>query len=214
MSIETRASLLLRLRHRHDAAAWSDFVGIYEPVIYRLARARGLHDADAREVTQDVLLAVAGAIQRFDPEKEPRFGGWLARITRNAAIDRIRCRRERGSGRSDVMRVLEQWPEPPPEESAMFELERRRQLFRWAAPRVRGQVREQSWQAFWMTAVEGQPAAAVAERLKMTVGAVYVARCRIEPDAEEASGGLAENAETPEAQTEDESQSDDEESEQ
>jgi len=46
MSIETRASLLLRLRAADDTVAWYDFVCIYEPVIYRIARSRGLQDAD------------------------------------------------------------------------------------------------------------------------------------------------------------------------
>lgn len=40
MSIQTRASLLLRIRDHRDGAAWMDFVAIYEPVIYRLARSR------------------------------------------------------------------------------------------------------------------------------------------------------------------------------
>lgn len=179
MSLRTRASLLVRLRDATDTVAWSDFVSIYEPVIYAMARSRGLQDADAREVTQDVLISVAGAIERFDLNGEGRFGGWLARITRNAAIDRIRQRRERGSGRSDMVRALEQLPEAEPDESAVFDLERQRQLFRWAAKRVRGQVQEQSWEAFWMTAVEGQAAATVAAKLEMTAGAVYVARCRV-----------------------------------
>lgn len=179
MSIETRASLLLRLRDHADGAAWSDFVSIYEPVIYRLARSRGLQDADAREVTQDVLLAVAGAIERFDTQQGTRFGSWLARVTRNASIDLIRKRREQGTGRTDVIRSMEQQPEHADDPSALFDLERRRQLFRWAARQVRGQVHEASWQAFWLTAVEGRTAAAVAEQLQMTEGAVYVARCRV-----------------------------------
>ncbi len=179
MSIETRASLLLRLRDHADGAAWSDFVSIYEPVIYRLARTRGLQDADAREVTQDVLLAVAGAIERFDVQRKTRFGHWLARITRNAAIDLIRKRREQGTGRTDVIRSLEQHPEPESDESAVFEIERRRQLFRWAARQIRGRVQPSSWQAFWSTAVELKRASVVAEELGMTEGAVYVARCRV-----------------------------------
>ncbi len=171
--------MLLRLHDTTDAAAWSDFASIYEPVIYRLARCRGLQDADAREVTQEVLLAVAEAIQRFDPQKEARFSGWLATVTRNATIDRLRRQRERGSGRTDALRGLQQVPEPQADDSAEFDLQHRRQLFRWAAKQVRDQVQHQSWQAFWMTAVQGEPAGRVAQRLKMSVGAVYVARCRV-----------------------------------
>lgn len=178
MSIETRASLLLRLRRADDTAAWSDFVAIYEPVIYRLARSRGLQDADAREVTQDVLLAVASAIHRFDPEKQPKFSGWLARVTRNAAIDHLRRRCHRGSGNSDMVRQLQQVPETD-NESSLFELERRRGLFRFAAAGVRQRVSPQSWTAFWETAVQGRGSAEVAEQLGISVGAVYVARCRV-----------------------------------
>lgn len=179
MSIETRASLLMRLRATDDALAWSDFVCIYEPVIYRIARSRGLQDADAREVTQDVLLAVAGAIHRFDPDRETRFSGWLARITRNATIDRLRRQRERGSGLSDMIRTLQEVPESVQSDSAVFDLEHRRQVFRWAAKKVRGRVTDQSWQAFWLTAVDGESAELVAKKMSMKVGAVYVARCRV-----------------------------------
>lgn len=179
MSIETRASLLLRLRAPDDSVAWSDFVCIYEPVIYRIARSRGLQDADAREVTQDVLLSVAGAIHRFDPQRETRFSGWLSRITRNATIDRLRRQRERGSGLSAMIRTLQEVPESVQSDSAIFDLEQRRQVFRWAANRVRQQVTDQSWQAFWLTAVDGESAASVAKKLSMNVGTVYVARCRV-----------------------------------
>jgi RNA polymerase sigma-70 factor (ECF subfamily) len=179
MSIETRASLLLRLRADGDTTAWTDFVAIYEPVIYRIARSRGLQDADAREVTQDVLLAVSGAIHRFDLSRETRFSGWLAQITRNATIDRIRRQRERGSGLSDMVRTLNQIPESADDPSELFDLERRRELFRWAGRRVREGVSDQSWQAFWLTAVDSLAAPVVATRLGMTVGAVYVARCRV-----------------------------------
>lgn len=140
MSIETRLSLLARIRDHSDGAAWRDFVAIYEPVIYRHARSRGLQDADAREVTQEVLMSVAASIERFDPERETRFGSWLSRVARNAAIDRIRRRHERGSGRTDLIRTLEQQPERDQDESTRFDLDRRRELFRWAAGRARGRL--------------------------------------------------------------------------
>ena len=44
----TRASLIVKLRDTGDENAWSEFVAIYEPFVYRLARQKGLQDADAR----------------------------------------------------------------------------------------------------------------------------------------------------------------------
>jgi RNA polymerase sigma-70 factor, ECF subfamily len=65
----TRASLLFRLRDSRDHEAWVEFVALYEPVAYRLLRRHGLQDADAREVMQDLFMAVSRSIDRWDPAK-------------------------------------------------------------------------------------------------------------------------------------------------
>ena len=74
----TRASLLLRLRDSQDHEAWVEFVSLYEPVIYRLLRRHGLQDADAREVMQELFLAVSRSIDRWDPAKETWLVSGLA----------------------------------------------------------------------------------------------------------------------------------------
>jgi hypothetical protein len=58
---ETRASLLIRVRDPADQAAWHEFVEIYRPVILRLARQKGMQEADADDVAQQVLVAVGKA---------------------------------------------------------------------------------------------------------------------------------------------------------
>ncbi len=179
---ETRASLLLRLRDPRDQSAWEAFLQIYQPLIYQLARRRGVQEADAREVTQEVLIAVAGAIGRWetDPQRGS-FRGWLSKITRNLVVNHVirQSRHPRGSGDSDIKRWLEARPDPHSEESALFDREEERQTFRWAADRVRSEFRETTWQAFWRTAVDGRDAAAVAGELGVTVGIVYVSRSRV-----------------------------------
>ncbi len=72
---ETRHSLLRRLHDRADASAWSEFCSIYEPVIYRFAKRFHLQDADAREVSQEVLLIVSRKVEMFDTQANGRFRG-------------------------------------------------------------------------------------------------------------------------------------------
>ena len=179
---ETRPSLLLRLRDARDQQAWSLFLELYQPVILRLVRRRGLQEADAREVTQEVLMAVAGAIERWEANPaRGAFRSWLATIARNLVVNFLirQGRHPRGSGDSDVKRWLEEQPAPEGELSALFDVETKRQMFRWAADQVRAEFRETTWQAFWLTAVDDRSVNDVARELKMSVGSVYVARSRV-----------------------------------
>src|SRR6476620_9269186 len=92
----TRASLLVRLRDRHDQAAWTEFVELYAPVVYGYARKQGLQDADAADLCQEVLRAVAGAVGRleYDPQRGS-FRNWLFTIVRNKLSNWRRARRNR-----------------------------------------------------------------------------------------------------------------------
>ena len=60
-SPQTRPSLLVRLKDAADHEAWRQLVELYAPLVYRFVRRRGLQDADAADLTQEVLRAVAGA---------------------------------------------------------------------------------------------------------------------------------------------------------
>lgn len=178
----TRPSLLVRLRDPRDERAWAEFLAIYTPLVHRLARQKGLQDADAADLAQEVFRAVAGAIDRWDPD--PRFGtfrGWLFRIARNLIINVLarQGRQPRGSGDDEIKRLLDEQPAPDAEHSALFELEYRRQAFHWAVEQVRGEVQEATWQAFWRTGIANEKPKDVAEALGMTVGAVYVAKNRV-----------------------------------
>jgi len=181
-SPETRPSLLIRLRDPRDERAWSEFVAIYTPLIHRLARQSGLQGADADDLAQEVFRAVAGAIDRWDPDPaRGSFRGWLFRIARNLVINGLDARRRQpmAAGDTEVRRLIEQQPAPGPDATALFEEEYRRGLFRWAVDRVRGEFRESTWQAFWQTAVEGRKPQEVAAALGLTAGAVYVYRNRV-----------------------------------
>lgn len=178
---ETRPSLIIRLSDPADDLAWGEFLEIYQPMLFRLASRFGLQDADAREVVQETLLAVAGAIPDFTSNGQSNaFRAWLAAITRNKLADYLakRSRQEAGSGDTDVHHWLDQ-QSGDTSAASVWDWQQKRQVFAWAAERVRGQVSESTWEAFYRTSVRGDDVADVARDLKIRTGMVYVARSRV-----------------------------------
>ncbi len=178
---ETRASLLIRVRNPADQAAWQEFVEIYRPVILRLARQKGMQDADADDVAQQVLAAVAKAVQQreHDPRRA-KFRTWLGRVAHNAILNALtRGRPDRGSGDSALLAMLNGHESHTGPDSDLLRLEYRREVFRWAARQVRKEFHSATWDAFWMTAVEGRAAEVVAQQLAKNRGAIYAARSRV-----------------------------------
>ena len=100
----TRPSLLLRLRDLHDHDAWVEFVSLYEPVVYRLLRQHGLQDADARDVMQELFLAVSRDVERWPSAKEyTSFRSWLRRVAHNLVINWLKSPQRRVlTGGSDL----------------------------------------------------------------------------------------------------------------
>ena len=180
--LDTRASLILRIADAGDAAAWEEFTRVYQPVVYRLARRRGFQHADAEELVQEAMMAVARAVDRWVPDPaRGRFRDWLHRIARNLMINFLTRHKHQvwGTGDSDMQRLLEAECDADGAVTQMFEIEYRREMFRRAAERVQAAVQENSWKAFWLSTVEDLPIGEVARRLRMSTGSVYIARCRM-----------------------------------
>lgn len=178
---KTRGSLLARLKDHADADAWSEFAEIYRPVIVRVAKSRQMQDADAEEVAQQVLTAVAKAIDRWeeDPDRA-RFRTWLHRIMQNLIVNAAtRQKPDRGRGDSANLAVLSQHPMKEGIDSDLVRLEYRRECFRWAARQIRKEFQPDTWQAFWLTAVENRDVNEVALTLGRSRGSVYAARSRV-----------------------------------
>jgi len=177
----TRPSLLLRIRDPKDTQAWSQFVDVYSPLLFGLFRRRGLQEADAADVTQEVFRTVARSIKRFKGGSgRASFRSWLIAVARSRLSDFLasRSRQVSGSGDTEVLDMLAQLPSDNDEER-IFEQEYRERSLQWAAEQVRGHFEDSTWQAFWQTNVEGKATQEVAAALGMSVGAVYIARSRV-----------------------------------
>lgn len=180
----TRASLILRLKQPADAVAWAEFVEIYQPLVFRLARNKGLQPADALDTTQEVFTRVARAIDRWDPDpSKGSFRGWISRIARNLVIEFLRSKNRLPLTADDsaIEELIQRLPDQPPEcaESELFDLEHQRQLFAWASEKIKPHFKPETWSAFWRTAVDSESVTTVAADLQLSPGAVYIARSRV-----------------------------------
>jgi RNA polymerase sigma-70 factor (ECF subfamily) len=170
--------LIARLERLDDDEAWREFLALYEPVVYRIARRRGLQHADAEDLSQRVFASVGRAIHNFEPNlSQGRFRSWLARIAQNATINMLTRRPFEGG--TSVFEMLDRQLGKDECPRDILELEFRRSLFRWAAERIRGEYHETTWRAFWLTTIEGRDIAATAAELGISLGSMYVARSRI-----------------------------------
>ncbi len=178
----TRVTLLNRLKDGADADAWREFVHLYGPVVYGFARKRGLQDADAADLMQEVLRSVARNAEKmeYDPNRGT-FRGWLYTVTRNKIYNFLNGQknRPRGTGDSAAQERLDAVADRTDDRDDDWELEYQRRLSAQSMDLVRGEFQPNTWQAFWGTAVEGRPAQQVGAELKMTPGAVYVAKSRV-----------------------------------
>jgi RNA polymerase sigma-70 factor (ECF subfamily) len=172
----TRVTLLDRLLDRRDQQAWSEFVGLYGPVVFRFARRRLPQDEDAADVMQEVLGAVLRGTYQ---QQQGCFQKWLVTVLLNKIRDfhaaRSRCCELSGS-ESVGERLRE---EPSRVEEEEWDRERKLHLFHAAADRVRERTNPTHWDAFVRTALNNQSAQEAALALGLSTTNVYAIKSRL-----------------------------------
>jgi len=181
-SSSTSLSLIDRVR-AHDADAWRRLSRLYGPLVYRWARQAGLQESDAADLAQDVFGVLAAKISDFRRNRAgDSFRGWLWGITNNKLKEffRRQAADPRAFGGTDAHLQLNALPEAPPEESREARLmETNASLIHRAMELIKTEFEENTWRAFWRTAIDEQTAPNVADELQMTSAAVRQAKCRV-----------------------------------
>ena len=178
---ETNESLILRVKDPADAAAWSDFLAIYRPVVVRIACGRGLQHADADDLAQQVFLSVAKAIEQWQPDSNgPPFRAWLARITRNAIINALtRPKPDVAGGSTSVHAMLRELPDRDGETTQLLVEESRREAMRWAAGEIRNEFTEVNLGHVLEDIDRREECGGGCFHSTKNAGAVYMARFRV-----------------------------------
>jgi len=184
--IPTRQSLLSRLKCWDDGQSWHDFFETYWRLIYGAAVRSGLNDAEAQDVVQDTVIAVAKKIEKFryDPAVDS-FKGWLLYLTRKRIALQFR-RRERDRGPASLFESTDRNAEvqelPDPcgiDLEAIWDEEWKRNLWDAAIARAKQQISPKQFQIFDRYVIKEQPAQDVARALGVTVAQVYLAKHRV-----------------------------------
>lgn len=176
---ETRPTFIGKLADPACEQAWNEFVRLYHDIIYRVARARGLQDADAEDVTQEVFAIVSRKVESFDCAAAGSFRGWLRKLARDTAVDRLRQPKlDVGSGDSQIHQALEQ-RYASDDTATLWDVEVKREQLLRACDHIRDQFSETVWQSFWLTAIEHLSISAAAMQLGKSEGSIRVARCRV-----------------------------------
>jgi RNA polymerase sigma-70 factor (ECF subfamily) len=176
----TPLSLLERAR-THDPEAWRRLVELYRPLVLYWCHRGGLRGPDAEDVAQEVFAGAVAGLANFRRDRPgDTFRGWLRGITRIQV--QLHFRRKQGKpqaeGGSDAWQNLLAVPDPLGEPDA-DEIAQAGQLYRRAVAQVRAEFEPATWQAFWLTVIEGRSPAALVDELGMTPGAIRQAKSRI-----------------------------------
>ncbi len=178
---DTHDSLLAQVRDPANRDAWDRFIELYHPVILRTALAKGFQEADAHDLAQQVLMAVAKAIGNWEKQSpSSRFRHWLSRVTRNAILNAMMRRpHDRATGGSSVENLLDEVVDRDGETTSLLESEYRRELYLRGAEIVKNEFRIETWQAFERSVSGEESIEAIASSLGKSVGAIYTARSRV-----------------------------------
>jgi RNA polymerase sigma-70 factor (ECF subfamily) len=171
----TSISLLERVRHLEEHAAWERFVELYTPLLYYWACRLGLQEMDASDLVQEVFAILVQKLPEFHYDSGKSFRSWLRTITHNKWRDfqRRRAAERAQGGMAELPQV------PAPEEDPFWEQEYRQQLVGRALELMQQEFQPATWKACWECVVASRPAADVAAELGLSVDAVYAAKSRV-----------------------------------
>ena len=169
---QTSASLLLRIRDSRDGSAWETFVAVYAPLVTGHCRRKGIQEADADDVAQNVMIRVSNAIRSFDYEPQrSKFRSWLGTITANEiATQRAKLCRQPIS----TLTPLEVGQADPTWNRDFAE-----HVLAVSMDRIRGEFEPTTWATFEASWIRREPPLDIATRLGIAIHAVYVNKSRV-----------------------------------
>lgn len=179
-SRRTPSSFVAHLQSGNEAA-WHRLVDLYAPLIYSWCRRSDLTPEDSAEVVQDTLRSVWQGIGAFQQKADGTFRGWLRTIASNKIRDVFRRdahEPDAEGGSSARERFLAVASEETPDGSSIQQSPYSHVVHE-ALERVKADFESHTWQAFWLTTVEGLSSIEAGEKLAMQPNAIRQAKFKV-----------------------------------
>jgi RNA polymerase sigma-70 factor (ECF subfamily) len=172
----TPASLLERLRQPSAAAAWTEFVSLYTPLLYYWARRTVAQPQDAADLVQEVFTTLVPKLPEFQYDRQQSFRQWLRTVLLNKWREKQRRQALPLTANGEAALANCAQADPALETSAA---EYRRLLVQQALRIMERDFEPLTWKACWENVVAGRPAAEVAAELDVNVDVIYSAKSRV-----------------------------------
>jgi RNA polymerase sigma-70 factor (ECF subfamily) len=174
---KTSSSLLRRLRNPEDKASWGEFVALYEPLLIRYVRKKGLDDHDAQDVVQGIFITLLRKLPTFELDRgKGRFRTWLWQVTHNAVVDWARSRK-RAKDLEDKLRA--EFSEGNEEPDPSWDEELQKRILEYSLQKVKERTNSSTWTCFEEHLLKGRSGTEVGAELGMPANTVYVYAARV-----------------------------------
>jgi RNA polymerase sigma factor (sigma-70 family) len=197
--IQTRWSLIQRLKNLEDNDSWQAFFDLYWRLILNAAGKAGLNHSEAEEVLQQTIIELSRKIGGFraDPAAGS-FGGWLMKLTHWRIADQFRKRARaealrhhkrarQDSGDEPTTATEERVADPAGNLlEAVWAEEWRESVLDAALEKLKTQLKPKHYQIFYLAVVKEMPVAKVARTLAVNAGQVYLVKHRVGKDFKQA----------------------------
>jgi RNA polymerase sigma-70 factor, ECF subfamily len=178
--LRTNTSLIRRVRDPGDMQSWGEFVALYEPLLISYVCSRGVMENDARDVVQEIFIALLRALPNFQLDHEKgRFRTWLWQVTMNGIADQFRRGRKQG-------KAAEAWLDRPGgrdesqgEPDEQWIKAHRQRVLDFVLPKIKAQSQPRTWLCFEEHLLKGRSGVAIAQELGITANAVCVNANRV-----------------------------------
>jgi RNA polymerase sigma-70 factor (ECF subfamily) len=192
--MDTSVSLLERLAGAPTDGDWRRLDDLYQPLLRAWMARAGVPASDIDDLVQDVLLVVFRKIVGFEWRGQGAFRAWLRRILANELRDYFREQKHRptATGDSDILRRLNELESPDSALSRLWDREHDKHVAASLMQRVQGDFAPETWQAFHLYVLKGEPAAQVAAELGLSLNSVLLAKSRVLKRLRQELAGLVE----------------------